>query len=629
MKKIIAALVAGVMMVGFTAPTFAAINPANIDESSSKVNIYKKVWKQVNEKDIHAGVVGFFAWAHIDGTIYSVALSQLRKHGDPSKAFADIVGAELAIDQAANLVGALETRVSDNNGRISTVITTVDAAGLADAQAEIAQLSADNAELERLIGSYDPLGEGWSHDEFLQEFVTYYGRLVADGVTTDELPEETFRGLTGGLVDVIDGLRLEILAHQAELRAIEDQLDNIHATIDQLGDLGWESDLVWDSKTLLEKATLIAEKVPNLTEELDHLSRQLAEAGPLATAISDLLVSDEYDDVIIDLQDELGREPTAAEKLQGIINVATSVAENIGFENGQTDVRMTLTQIAEMTGFRQSTTNPFDPADAADVTALVQFLKVTVDDHAGAIIALNPAFGWSGYDSSLDLEANVQALVAEVSSITIPATAGWDAALEGLNGPNSPVVYTAAVDSVRANHDVAEGVYFIAQDGGQNGDGFVIRVNQYGKVVRTGGSDSFQRVSTGAPSGATTLTGSITQQEANMLYTPTHAAELLVTSGATGTFQHRVDGSDAMVTIRTSLIGEGFSRAGTAGNYEVPSAQEALDRYNALTVNDIQVLTIEAAIESAYGQGYEDGYSEGYAHGFEDGWNAQAAAGRT
>ena len=288
MKKIITTLVAGAMMFGFTAPTFAAINPANIDESSSRDNIYKIVWEDVSE-GTNAGVVSIFAWAHIDGTIYSVALADLRKHGDPSKAFAELVGAQLAVDQAANLVDALETRVSDNNGRISTVITTIDAAGLADAQAEIAQLSADNERLEDLIGNYDPLGQGWTHEEFLNEFIGYYQNYVLMH-DEPELPEETFRGLTGSLVDIVDRLYIETSELRMELAAIEAELNSIKTQIDLAGEvnaeLGFASSVDWDSATTLEKAELIAEKLPTLVAEFSLNAAELETARLAVTELT-------------------------------------------------------------------------------------------------------------------------------------------------------------------------------------------------------------------------------------------------------------------------------------------------------------------------------------------------------
>ena len=98
MKKTLMALVATTMLAGFSAPSFAGINPANIDESTSAANIYKIIDEKVAEGE-NAGVVSIFAWANVNGEIYSVSLNELRKHGrNAGKAFGEIVGQEVEAD---------------------------------------------------------------------------------------------------------------------------------------------------------------------------------------------------------------------------------------------------------------------------------------------------------------------------------------------------------------------------------------------------------------------------------------------------------------------------------------------------------------------------------------------------
>ena len=313
MKKIITTLVAGAMMFGFTAPTFAAINPANIDESSSRDNIYKIVWEDVSE-GTNAGVVSIFAWAHIDGTIYSVALSQLRKHGNPSKAFAEIVGAQLAVDQAANLVGVLKDAVNVNNERIveireverlvevlvevevptevivERIVEVMGPERIVEVERIVERIidNTDNSEIERLtmanerlegyIGTYVPdaaLLDGvvigpTDHQQFINRFVEFYNEHLMAGY--GELPEESLRGLTGTLADIA-------VALHDEITAVEERLDEIHASIDTLGNLGWDSDLDWTTKTVLEKANLIAGKVPDLVENLKDVNLKLDAAS--------------------------------------------------------------------------------------------------------------------------------------------------------------------------------------------------------------------------------------------------------------------------------------------------------------------------------------------------------------
>ena len=141
MKKTLMALVATTMLAGFSAPSFAGINPANIDESSSAANIYKVIDKKV-AKGTNAGVVGLFAWANVNGEIYSVALNDLRKYSDPSAAFVNLIGAEIE-------AGALEAAIDSLPGQISEakdgVIEMLVAGGV-----DSALLDAANAEIELL-----------------------------------------------------------------------------------------------------------------------------------------------------------------------------------------------------------------------------------------------------------------------------------------------------------------------------------------------------------------------------------------------------------------------------------------------------------------------------------------------
>ena len=108
MKKIMMALVASTMLAGFSAPTFAAFNPANIDESSHSANIYKVIDKKI-AKGKTSGVQGMFAWAEVDGEVYSVALRELRKYANPGKRFSEIVGEQVQI----TLIERAEAQVAE------------------------------------------------------------------------------------------------------------------------------------------------------------------------------------------------------------------------------------------------------------------------------------------------------------------------------------------------------------------------------------------------------------------------------------------------------------------------------------------------------------------------------------
>ena len=108
MKKIMMALVASTMLAGFSAPTFAAFNPANIDESSHSANIYKVIDKKI-AKGKTSGVQGMFAWAEVEGEVYSVALRELRKYANPGKRFSEIVGEQVQI----TLIERAEAQVAE------------------------------------------------------------------------------------------------------------------------------------------------------------------------------------------------------------------------------------------------------------------------------------------------------------------------------------------------------------------------------------------------------------------------------------------------------------------------------------------------------------------------------------
>ena len=99
MKKILMALAATTMLVSFSAPSIAALNPANIYESSHTVNILNEIDREV-AKGKTAGVIGLFAWASVDGKVYSLALNELRKQANPGKYFSEYVGAEVRLDIA-------------------------------------------------------------------------------------------------------------------------------------------------------------------------------------------------------------------------------------------------------------------------------------------------------------------------------------------------------------------------------------------------------------------------------------------------------------------------------------------------------------------------------------------------
>ena len=151
MKKIMMALVASTMLVSFSAPTFAAFNPANIDESSHSANIYKVIDKKI-AKGKTSGVHGMFAWAEVDGEVYSVALRELRKYADPGKQFSEIVGQEVMISIAEK---AEDNIVALKQAIVEMVVASVDQEVIDLAKADLAIFQADLNLLNDQISGLD------------------------------------------------------------------------------------------------------------------------------------------------------------------------------------------------------------------------------------------------------------------------------------------------------------------------------------------------------------------------------------------------------------------------------------------------------------------------------------------
>ena len=616
MKKIIAALVASVMMVGFTAPTFAAINPTNIDESSSKVNIYKKVWKQVNEKDIHAGVVGFFAWVHIDGTIYSVALSQLRKHGDPSKAFADIVGVQVAADQAANLVGALENVVDSNSQkiveireveRIVTVLVevmgperiveierivtervevevevirevirtvtntvTVEVPGPTITidntdNSRIAELEEANTELRNFIGTWNPEGEDLDNRQFLNSFSEVY-QGVAMTYGFDAIPEDSFRGLTGSLAVAVSNL------HHA-LMDIDQQLDTIKMQIDRaaevelpgnvVNEFGFSSSLDWDALTTVEKATRIADKLPEIIGEFSILASQVNAAGAANVGF---------------VATETGWEVR--------LPTSTDVTFNTVLEN--------LRENEEELGINLANVVDADTLAMAIEDAL---LSAQTSERTTIIGRLNQI---TGVDIAND------ASNARIKTVIENAIAG---AVQ-LAVPNA-VLYAAQRDAASDGIFAATGVRIMF--------GAQATANQ--AAVEKAINDAIAR-------GVTTPAGVVNALEAAAAANPF----LSYTRG-----QELIPFVQEEVRERLDFelpAGQEFGNSdffdSVRETYAPTSLADVVESYNSRIINemlhlDAMTITIEQAIHEAYNHGYQDGYAEGYKDGFHDGYAAGAA----
>ena len=235
MKKIMTALVASTMLMGFTAPTFAAINPANIDESSSAANIYKVIDKKV-AKGENAGVVSIFAWANVGDEIYSVALSELRKHSDAGAAFAEIVGAEVAIDQrdviAAQIVGAKESAFNMVVEGASAEELRLAQANISVLEAELALVDAhieDNMVAEAIANAEMTVAQ-MTRVEALEALLTAkYAEAEADAVTAVNAEAGTAYRSVDELINGVDNLVSSNADQTATIADLEGEISDLEA----------------------------------------------------------------------------------------------------------------------------------------------------------------------------------------------------------------------------------------------------------------------------------------------------------------------------------------------------------------------------------------------------------------
>ena len=79
-KPILRTLTAAAVAFTFVTPTFAAINPTTINESSSSENIYKIIQKKIDKGET-SGVTGAFAWAYVNGEVISLNTVELKRQG--------------------------------------------------------------------------------------------------------------------------------------------------------------------------------------------------------------------------------------------------------------------------------------------------------------------------------------------------------------------------------------------------------------------------------------------------------------------------------------------------------------------------------------------------------------------
>ena len=147
MKKIMMALVASTMLVSFSAPTFAAFNPTNIYESSHTVNILNAIDEKIADGET-AGIFSNFAWAYVNGKVYSLSLNELRKHGsNAGKFFSEHVGAEVRLD------------IAEKQEAVSTIVELAQAGVSAERIVTITEI--ERVFVDRIVGDVDAYDRGF------------------------------------------------------------------------------------------------------------------------------------------------------------------------------------------------------------------------------------------------------------------------------------------------------------------------------------------------------------------------------------------------------------------------------------------------------------------------------------
>ena len=172
MNKLMNTFAAVAMTVAFATPAFAGINAQTFEERTDYTNIIKVLDKKV-AKGITGGVYVGFAWVYIGDTYYSVPLRELRRSNDPSSLFAELIGADVAVDQIKALRDGLMSTASANSDAMARVF--VEATDLAAAREVIAELQAEKEIVDAQVVLVD---------EFLAESIGGSAANIEEAVGT-------------------------------------------------------------------------------------------------------------------------------------------------------------------------------------------------------------------------------------------------------------------------------------------------------------------------------------------------------------------------------------------------------------------------------------------------------------
>ena len=209
MKKIITALMASTMLMGATLPAAAAINPFNIDESSSAANIYKAIDKSGDA----SGVIGGFAWVKIGDEVYSMAIRELAKAGSAKKAkelFESYIAEEMMAERIALAKSNFEAA---KEAVIAALATKPSGPGFFElAQAKLAYLATEIEYLEGMAQpedfDYAPVVERLSDEQaaYFTALRKYVAGYVANVVAEDiDVTKHTAQHTSSVVVELSNG----------------------------------------------------------------------------------------------------------------------------------------------------------------------------------------------------------------------------------------------------------------------------------------------------------------------------------------------------------------------------------------------------------------------------------------
>ena len=222
---------AAIMGILMSSVSHAAINPKNIDESSSRDNIYKIIDKKMMKGEM-GGVITSFAWTSINDNIYSASLRDIRKakwgKDTYTEAFMSLIEEEVMLDKIKEIQAEAKRKAEERQARLYELF------GLERTpmvELEFASITAD-LEAFNAIANWDAFPESWEDIEamltatsMINDEISAVQHLQADLLSIQRRLE---RG-THELQYKLDALQGDHDALQAEHDALQAEFDKVVA----------------------------------------------------------------------------------------------------------------------------------------------------------------------------------------------------------------------------------------------------------------------------------------------------------------------------------------------------------------------------------------------------------------